>query len=1623
MKNGKQSWKGVEAAVEAVSNLAGRQPEGPRRDDLIRFVREFFSASAPEDILSTPTDDLFRVARSMWEFSKKRAPGEGLVRAFNPGQEADGWRTPHTVIQVVTDDMPFLVDSITGQIAALEGRRIHVIHHPVICVDRTPTGRRRRTVRQTNGAEVGKGQECYESCSYIEVDACADAAELRAIERNLSAVLSDVRLAVNDWKPILARLNETIAIWRDTPPPGEENLRFELMEFLRWLMDDHFTFVGYREYRFSGKGKAARYETVRGSGLGILRDASRKILRGPDGLTTASGEILHFMQQPEPILITKANVKTRVHRPVHMDYIGVKIFDRRGRVIGERRFVGLFTSQSYARRAQDVPLLRQKVRNVQRRAEYDPSGHTGRALLHVLETFPRDELFQISEDMLLEFGTGILHLMERPRPKAFIRRDKFERFVSALVFVPRENYHSGLRTRIGKILENAFCGEVSVYYALLGNDVLARWHFIIRTRPGAVPDANEIEINMLIEEAAKSWEQHLGEALADRRGEAEGRRLLAKYEHCFPVVYREAFGAAQAIRDIHKLEQLDDKQSVLFDIYRNPSDSDIALRLKIYSATGMISLSECLPMLENLGLQVISENSYELEGSRSGCILDFYMENASGEAIYLEGLELILEELLTHVWADRIENDQFNGLAVRAGLNAREIVILRAYARYLKQIGLPYSDNYVADCLNAHPDMAAALVDLFSGRLDPERGDAAARKNEVEVLTRSIRIALDRILSLDRDRIIRNYLNAIEATLRTNYYRQDYQSSLLEDGGEIGLALKICSADIDELPLPRPWREIFVYSPRVEGIHLRGGPVARGGLRWSDRREDFRTEVLGLMKAQQVKNVVIVPVGAKGGFYPKRLPAGGDRAAIMAEGQVCYRTFVRSLLAVTDNLVGLEVVPPEDVMRWDAPDPYLVVAADKGTATFSDIANEISEGQGFWLGDAFASGGSNGYDHKRMGITARGAWLSVERHFREMGKDVSHDATRVIGIGDMSGDVFGNGMLLSRAIKLIAAFDHRHIFIDPDGDPEASFNERQRLFDLPRSSWGDYDRELISKGGGIFSRHAKSIRLSDEIRDLLDVDAEEMTPSVMISHILKARADLLWIGGIGTYVKSSDESHIDVGDRANDGLRINASALQVKVVGEGGNLGLTQRARIEFARHGGRINTDFLDNSAGVGCSDREVNIKILLAAAMAQGELQGAERNRLLKKMTGTVSGIVLVDNYQQSQAISLAVSNAPRDLDQHASFVRELERRKRLDREIETLPDEGLIARLKTSGRGFTRPELCVLMAYAKMALYDALCLSDLVQGEVLQDELNRSFPKILRDRFPGAMDGHRLRAEITATALANEIINRAGITFIHELEEESGLEAADIAAAYLVVRDAFGLSNIWTAIDALDFKVAAKIQINLHREVADHLKSQTMWVLRHFDTPIDVAAGRERVAESINELLGAAHSVLNKSGRAALAATKAELRQNGVPRQLAGKIAALTVLGRASDIILVAEALNRPVLQVAPAHFALGERIGFYWLRRMLADHTAEDHWDDLAAHAIIEDLADQQRLLSVQVLTAHAAGDEDKAVSQWLKANGRALARAERLIADLRSSGSINIAKLSFAARHMRGILPI
>ncbi|UKV14266.1 NAD-glutamate dehydrogenase [Thalassospiraceae bacterium SW-3-3] len=1597
--------------IDKVVEQIQQRLTGKMAKDAEAFVRLFYKDVPPDDMAGRSVDSLYGAALTLYKFAQKRPSANAAkIRVYNPDLEEHGWKSDHTVIEMINTDMPFLVDSVTSALHEFD-LTVHLVIHPIMRIARDDRGEL-QSVEAVENSDAPR-----ESVMHLEIDEQTDEAVLQKIRDRLEDVLTDVSLSVEDWQAMLSKVAEVLEGIRTAPTGISAEDQKEAQDFLGWVHNDHFTFLGYREYKFSGTGKKAKVDVNPQSQLGILRREGTHIFDELRQIGNLSTEVQAFVAQPSLLMVTKANKQSTVHRPVHLDTIVVKQFDDDGKVIGQHLFVGLFTSVAYNLSPRLIPLLRMKLAETIKRAGFPPASHDAKALVNILETFPRDELFQIELDDLYHICMGILHLQERQRIALFVRRDAFERFVSCQVFCPRDRFSTKLRMKFQSVIEAAFDGKVTAHYTLIGDSPLARLHLLVKTTPGELPEYNVADIERQLVETARDWADTLRQVLVREMGEERGLTLYRRYGESFTGDYRDRFGVETAALDIDRIEDVIKLSGLRVNLYRPIEAAENELRFKIYNPGAPVPLSDVLPMLENMGLKVITENPFKVEPRDTDVnvrIHDFGVL-VDGE-FHLHDVRDKFQELFIRMWHGEVENDAFNRLVLLGGLHWREVVILRTYARYMRQMGSAFSQDYMAKTLANNAGLAATIVDLFIARFDPDRDPGVAA--EAEAIEGDIITRLEDVMNPDEDRILRAFLNLVQSTLRTNYFQYG------KDGNpKPYLSVKFNSGMVEDLPLPRPWREIFVYSPRVEAVHLRGGPVARGGIRWSDRQEDFRTEILGLVKAQMVKNAVIVPVGSKGGFVVKRPPVDGGREAFLEEGIACYKTLMSGMLDITDNIVGGDIIPPERVRRLDDDDPYLVVAADKGTATFSDIANGVARDYGFWLDDAFASGGSQGYDHKKMGITARGAWESVKRHFREIAKDIQKEPFTVAGVGDMSGDVFGNGMLLSEQIKLVAAFNHMHIFVDPDPDLAKSFAERKRLFDMPRSSWADYDTKVLSKGGEIFDRKAKTLDPSPEVRKLLDLGTGKVTPADMMKAILKSDVELLWFGGIGTYIKSSAESNADAGDRANDAIRINGKDIRAKVIGEGANLGCTQRGRIEYAHAGGRLNTDAIDNAAGVNCSDHEVNIKILVGEVVAAGDMTEKQRNKLLVEMTDEVGDLVLRDNYLQSQAISNAFAGGGDALDAQVRLIRMLEREGRLNREIEYLPDDEELARRTAAHQGLTRPEISVLMPYAKLWLYDEVLKSDLPDDPILVEELVRYFPTAVRKKYSAAISNHRLKREIIATVGTNSLVNRVGGTFVHDMMEATGLSAVDVSRGYLITRAVFGLRKLWSGIEALDNKVDAKVQIAMFSHINRMVEDVTLWFLRNCEE-LNVGAKIELFRPAVAKVIEAFDDIVpaDAAFRTTLDQKSQSLIDRGVPEDLARRVAAMQQMVAVCDIVRIAEATGRDVIDVGATYFAIGARFQLGLLRAAAESIEAETHWQKLARAAAIDDLFGHQRELTRVVLSSGKNGTVGgDLVRKWVDDHQRGCSRCDQLIDELRAAGQIDLSMITVANRQIRAMV--
>ena len=1610
--------------IKSAQDHASRRAPAENRDALKRFIAQFYAGSPPDDLKERTAETLYDAAAAAWDTMQTRSAGAPRVRiAQGKAAGAPG----RTVLIVVNDDMPFLVDSVTAELERMDETPLLAIH-PIISVSRDAAGKLTSLGESASGeASSGQAGQVSESVMHIEFAEQTDPDQIERIRDNITSVLSDVRLSVRDWQAMRRNAGRLAADY-DGPGPGIDKVQAEeVTDFLKWLHDDHYTFLGYRRYAFDGKGGKLTARIEREHSLGVLTKFQIGIFDGLSDGAELPAQFNAYLGRENVLLVVKANQRATVHRRVHYDVVAIKIFDAAGKVVGMHMFVGLFTADVYTNSPSFVPMLRQKLDRIRAAVGFAKHSHDGKRLQNIMENLPRDELFESSDEYLTSVGMGLLHLQERARTAMFIRLDQFERFASCLVYVPRDSFNTQLRIAIGEILVGAYDGRLSSFFTQVTDAPLARLHYIVSTRPGRVPKVDLKALETKVARASRAWADDLKDALIATNGESEGAKLFNQFSHAFPAGYREKFSAVEGAADAVRALECSAKKRVTAYVYRPEGGAPDDVNIKIYNQGGTLPLSDVNPILENLGFRVVAEEPYAVTPLGSGAggrgavwLHDFHMKVAGGGAFDMAAFKAPVEEAFDKVWSGELESDGFNRLVAFAGIKWREVAILRAYAKYLRQVAFPFQQSSIERAMGNHAGIARKLTELFVTAHDPALNTGAKTKAtaaKTEALRNDILTALDAITNADEDRILRRYLNLVDNTLRTNYFQKDAEGNI-----KSYISMKLNSRGIEDLPLPRMNVEVFVYSPRVEAIHLRGGKVARGGIRWSDRRDDFRSEILGLVKAQMVKNAVIVPTGSKGGFVVKRPPTTGGREAFQAEGIACYQTLQRGLLDITDNVIDGEIVPPLSVVRKDADDPYLVVAADKGTATFSDIANAISADYKFWLGDAYASGGSAGYDHKVMGITARGAWECVKRHFREIGIDCQTQDFTAVGIGDMSGDVFGNGMLMSKHTKLKAAFNHLHIFVDPDPDPSKSYVERERMFKLPRSNWTDYNAKLISKGGGIFERSAKTIKMSAEMKEMLGINKAEATPTEIMNAIIKMPVDLCFFGGIGTYVKATVESHADASDKANDSIRVNGNQLRAKIIGEGANLGMTQRGRIEAAQNGVRINTDAIDNSAGVDCSDHEVNIKILLNGLMMTGKLKLDARNKLLAEMTDEVAKLVLRDNYQQSQTISLMQRRAAELLEGQQRTMKVFERDGLLNRAIEFLPNDEEIQERISSGKGLTRPELAVFLSYGKMWLYDIMVESNLPDDPTAEDDLFAYFPVPIQKKYPDAVRKHKLRREIIATSVTNSFVNRVGPSFLTGLMDRTGLGPVDIVRAYFVTRICYDLRKLWNGIEALDTKVSADVQADMMVEINRMIERSVLWILRQVPTPLDIAATVKSLKPVVDACKSGADTMWSDEVAGYVKRQADGYKAKGVPAELASAVAALFRLAAANDIWRLSEALKLPVAQVGKAYFLIGDRFGLGALRRSTEDLARTSHWERLAVSAAVEELYAHQTKLAGLVLTAGKAKKltGSKALEAWVAAHKAPVERFDQVLAEIRSSETVSLAMLTVANRQLSAL---
>jgi len=1600
--------EGKDAILNAVINKFPAKGD-KQHEVFVEFVNQFYRTVALEDLSTLSVDDLYASAINFLTLIHHRAPNEIKIRIYNPDFERHGWQTTHTVVEIIFEDMPFLVDTVRMVFNRMQIAYHLIIHMGQLCVERN--SEHDAIAISPRGAPFRKS--CLmEAPIWVEIDRQTDPAVLDTLHRNLERALCDNLAVYEDWLTMRERVRELITELANPPQSLETEEVEETIAFLNWVEDHHFTFLGIRDYELVKKAEETFLEIIPNSGLGVLRKVSDKSVSR--NISALPPEARALILSSHILLVSKTNTEATVHRNAYTDYIGVKRFNDKGQVIGERRIIGLYTSAAYNTNPKHIPFLRHKVNQILKSSQLNPNGHAGKVLLNIIDTLPRDDLIQAPEEDILEMAMGIFYMQERRRIRLFARVDVYRRFVSCLVYVPKDIFNSDLRRVMQDVLKERLHGQSVTFSTYFSESILARIHFIVRINPQEDIHFDFKAIEQKLIEVARSWQDDFHDLLREEFGEEKGNLLFAKYKNSFHPGYTANFSPKAALFDIKHIEELSTEQPLGMNFYRPVDELTDQYRLKIYRNDSTIPLSDVLPILENMGLRAITERPYVLHfaDGKETWVNDFSLQYIGKEnAFDIDVIHDLFQQAFSRIWFGDAENDGFNHLVLAAGLDWRQVLVLRTYAKYFKQIRYTFSQEYIECALNNHSAIAKKLVKLFTIRFYPEPQDD--RDHQFDTLVEEIYEDLDEVENLDEDKIIRQYVHAITSTMRTNHYQF----------GENGtfkpyMSIKLMSKNIPCVPRPFPLFEIFVYSPTFEGVHLRCGKVARGGLRWSDRKEDFRTEVLGLMKAQQVKNSVIVPSGAKGGFVSKRVFGEATREEIQAEGIRCYQQFIRGLLDITDNYSGSAIAKPQSVVCYDEDDPYLVVAADKGTATFSDIANAIALEYGFWLGDTFASGGSLGYDHKKMGITARGAWESVERHFYELDMNINQHDFTVVGVGDMAGDVFGNGMLLSKHIQLVAAFNHAHIFIDPNPNAEKSFVERERLFNLPRSSWTDYDAHLISKGGGVFNRNAKSIAVTPEMRTRFELAQDVIEPNELIRHLLKANVDLLWSAGIGTFVKAETENNADVGDRTNDVIRVNGFELRCRVVGEGGNLGFTQLGRVEYALNDGRIYTDFIDNSAGVSCSDKEVNIKILLNRIVESGDLTEKQRNQLLSEMTDEVAHLVLRENYLQPRSVSLIQSQSAHLLELHRRYINELERQGKLDRELEFLPSEKVLDERKLMAKGLTSPGICVLLSYSKIILKEAVLASDVPEEEFLKPFLISAFPKPLQDQYSKQMQEHPLRREIIATRLTNIIVNEMGFSFVYRLQNETGASVPAIVRAYMIARKVFDMDAIWTQIEALDGQVDAARQHTMIRIYLRLLRRVTRWLLRNNRTRIDMVQAVKMYSQGVEILRKLITGIFNEHEKAAYDEQVAQYRKEKVPETLAHDLTITPQLFAAMDIIEVSHQLDLGIEEIAKVYFGLGQFLDLNWIRMQVIEHPTENQWEALSREGLRDDLDWQQRLLAEGIVRSVAnGGDLNKRFKTWASQHESLVSRWHAVLANLRSSTVLNYTMFFVAIREL------
>lgn len=1592
--------------------------EADQAELVVRFAQNWFRNIPEEELICQMLENVYGKTLNAWKFIQKFDPLQPKISLFNPDMETHHWQSGHTVVMVLHPDMPFLVDSVRMELTRRE-IGVHGLQSIVYQASRGADGRleNMQSCTYEEGCTlIGKGYKT-EAFMYFEVDRLAGDVTMDEIVLSLAQVLADVEVVVADFVPMQDKVKKIIAQLEKGNGYGNADEVTEAKTYLQWMLDQNFTFLGFKEYKLLKQGDKTYIQHVDGQELGIVKRKEKS--RKNKLIEDLPARVQEYVLRPRLLGFAKSGTLSRVHRPAYPDYVSIRKFDKAGKVIGEYGFLGLYTLPVYTERTRNIPILRCKVEEVIRRSGLYSFSHEGKHLARVLETFPREELLQMDTDELYDIVVKVAQIKERQQTRLFVRCDHYGKFYSCLVYMPREIYNTDIRQKIQHILCREFKAINAEFTTYFGESVLVFTHFVLRTDPAQAVEYEVDALQQQIIDISRSWQDQLLQGLIEKYGEELGITYGRAFQHAFPSGYRDSFTPRLAASDVHHIVSLSEQRPLNMWFYQKFEESEAQAHFSLYHRGEPLPLSDIIPLLENMGFKVIGEHPYKIV-EKSGQVTwdhDFSLVYRLGNKIEAENYNRIFTEAFENIWKGIAANDSFNRLILAAGVDWRLVAYLRACARYAKQLGLGLSQDYVADTLLRNLDITQVIVEYFGIKFDPGlKLTPAQRTDRLNALEQKHLELLDKVPSLSEDKVLRRYLELNRAMLRTNFYQ-----SANGGAGKEYFSFKFEPGQIPDIPKPCPRFEIFVYSSRTEGVHLRGAKVARGGLRWSDRLEDYRTEVLGLVKAQQVKNAVIVPVGAKGGFVLHRAHELSDREAFLAEGIECYKIFIRGLLDITDNLVDGRVVPPANVVGYDEDDPYLVVAADKGTATFSDIANGLAGEYGFWLGDAFASGGSQGYDHKGMGITARGAWVAVQRHFRARNVNVQTTDFTVVGIGDMSGDVFGNGMLLSEHIRLVAAFNHQHIFIDPDPDPVASFNERRRLFNLPRSGWSDYRASLISAGGGVFQRSVKSIAISAQMQARFNILATSLTPSALIKALLQAPVDLLWNGGIGTYVKNSSETDAEVGDKANDIIRINGSQLKARVVGEGGNLGMTQLGRVEYALGGGACNTDFIDNAGGVDCSDHEVNIKILLGAVSAAGDITDKQRNQLLAKMADEVAAQVLQNSYRQIQAIGIAQAQAGRYTNDYQDFIHDFVNEGRLQRELEFLPGDQEMAQRKSEGKALTRPELSVLISYSKAQLKESLVDSGIPDDDYLACQIETAVPGTLVKKYRNALYTHQLRREIIATQTANELVNYMGITFVNRMRAATGSNDEQVVRAFAAARDIYDLPSIWRQIEQLDYQVDSQTQQEMMIVIMRVVRHATRWILKHHREAGCIKSLVDKYRGGVLQLTSQYGSLLKGESQKDAVAHYDGLITQGVPDSLATKIAALYFGAGyfALDIAEVAEAVVRPIDYVAGVYFLLAHHLDLQWLRLQFNYIKVESRWYARVRDTFRDDVDRQLSTLTQTVLelNSHAPEDAGERVKWWLEGHEQHLSRWKQMQAELRQSDEADPAMYAVAIREL------